>query len=181
MATAKGANKKLEGLIADLQSLDEKKFNAAMEELKIKGNNSIIAILADLYPRCSVKQKSAIVALLSDVKNEDAQDIIVETILDSKDEETRVALLSTIWNSTVDYSEFLNEFVRIAIKGSFLEAIECHTIIDNLEGPFDESVVMDSKIMIQENIKAIVKDEQKSVLLSDILLKLEEFDRNIES
>ena len=45
----------------------------------------------------------------------------------------RQLLLSTIWNSKLDYSYFLPEFVEISIDGDFMEALECLTIIENLD------------------------------------------------
>jgi len=172
---------KLQRFVDDLRSLDKKKFKEAIEGFKMYGDSSVIAVLAEIYNKCSEEQKIQIVAFISDIRDEESPEVLMDAILNSKDEELRVALLSTIWNSTNDYNDYLNEFVRIAINGSFMEALECHTIIDNLPGPFDEATVMDAKIIIKENIRTLMDNEQKSHLLSDILLKIEEFDQQIES
>ncbi len=183
LPTKKTENKKLKiaAAIEVLKSLDEKKFNTALDDLKTFGDDSVIAVLASLYGKCSHEQQLQIATFISDIRDEEVQNTLVEVILDEKDEATRVAFLSAIWSSGLDFSEYLHEFVRIAIKGTLLDAIECHTIIENLEGPFEEDVVMESKVFIKENMESILKDAQKGVLLGDILLKIEEFDQQLES
>lgn len=183
LPSKKSENRKLKlaAAIEVLKSLDEKKFSSALDDLKMYGDDSIIAVLANLYSKCSHDQQLQITTFIADIKDEEAQNTLVETILDEKDEATRTAFLSAIWSSGLDFSEFLYEFVRIAIKGTLLDAIECYTIIENLEGPFEEDVVMGSKVFIKENMESILKDAQKGVLLGDILLKIEEFDQQLES
>lgn len=177
----KAKDVKLKNLIEDIRSLDKKKFTAAIEAIKSHGDNSVISVFVEVFPKCSPEQKIEIFNLIADIRDEDAPEVIMDAILESDNEELRVHLLSTIWNSNGDYNDYLNNFVKIAIQGSFAEAIECHTIIDNLMGPFDEASIMDAKIFIKENMKIIVEDTQKSFLLSDILLKIEEFDQEVES
>lgn len=172
---------KINSLITDLQSLEDKKFKDAIEALKSIGNHTVISDLAALYPSCNAEQKHLITDLLADVRDEESQDALMEVIMEISDAETRTALLSTVWNSSLDYSEYLLEFVKIVIQGDFMEAIECHTIIDNLEGPFDEDVVMEAKMIFKENLETLMRDEQKRLLISDIMVKLEDFDQSIES
>lgn len=179
--TSQSKAKKLNELILDLQTLESTKFSSAIEGLKTFGNHTVIPVLAELYPKCDTDQKHQIVNLLIDVRDEESQDALMEVLMDLQDQETRIAFLSTVWNSSMDYSEYLVEFIKIVVKGDFMEAIECHTIIDNLEGPFDEDIVMEAQMILKENLETLMKDEQKRLLINDILLKLNDFDQSVES
>ncbi|HRO76824.1 MAG TPA: hypothetical protein PLP27_11825 [Crocinitomicaceae bacterium] len=172
---------KLDTLVTALKSLDNTKFDTLLEELKVIGDTSVLAVFAEIYPQCTVEQQHKLIDFMADIREEDAQDALIDIILELKDEPTRVAFLSAVWNNSMDFSEYLLEFAKIAVSGSFLEAIECHTIIDNLEGPFEEYVVLDAKMLVTDKLQTVKDDVQKVLILSDILLKIEEFDQNIES
>lgn len=172
---------KVNALVEDLKSGDNAKFDTAIEDLKIVGDTSVLNIFTEIYSQCTVEQQHKLIDFMADIREEDAQDVLIDIILELKDEPTRIAFLSAVWNNSMDFSEYLLEFAKIAVSGSLLEAIECHTIIDNLEGPFEEYVVLDAKMLVKDKLQTVKDDVQKVLILSDILLKIEEFDQNIES
>jgi len=171
---------KMKRFVADLKSTDMLKFKGAIEGLKLYGDATIIPVLANLYSKSNTEKQHLIIDFLTDIRSDSAQKPVMEAIQNSDDEEVRIALLSTIWGSANHYEDYLKTFVGIAIKGSLRETIECHTIIENMVGPFDENVLMDAKVLIRENVKSLSNDAQKSQLLSDILLRVNDFDREIE-
>ena len=90
----------------------------------------------------------------------------------------QVKLLSTIWNSPLDYSSYLAEFVSLAVKGDFMVTLECLTIIENLEGPFIESSILESQLLLKDYHEGLYqKDQQKDHLISEIALLLKDMDR----
>lgn len=172
---------KRQNLIDELKTLEDKKFTSALEGLKSFGDNSVIAVFAAIYPKCSSSQQHQLTDFLADIRDEESQDTLMDVLMELEDVPTRIAFLSTVWNSTVDYSDYLFEFVKIAIEGSVLELIECHTIIDNLEGPFDEDIVLEATVLLKENLEVLMQNADKRLLINDIMLKLEEFDQSVES
>ena len=50
-----------------------------------------------------------------------------------------------------------------------MTALECLTILENLEGPFEETQLLEAKLMLTETyIPTQEKDGQKKQLMSDI-------------
>lgn len=168
---------RLDNCVKELQSGDTERMELAIEELKEVGDSSILKILADIYPNCTAGIKHDIIEFISDIKDSHIVTELIDTIKICNDEDTKAALLSTIWGSKNDFSGYLDIFVQIAINGSMVEAIECYTIIDNLESINEEANILEAKTLLKENLKKVVNDEQRMVLLSEIMLKIEEFDR----
>ena len=54
-------------------------------------------------------------------------------------EEQIIRILST-WNLAY-YSTHVADFVKAAVGGNFMVALECLTILENLEGPFEEEAL----------------------------------------
>jgi len=102
---------------------------------------------------------------------------MIEIVKDSNYLSIRQELLSTMWNNKLDYTYFLPEFVEIAVEGSFMEALECLTIIENLEGPFEERHILESQLHLKEYINdKSPKDPQKAQIMSEIALLIKDYD-----
>ena len=173
---------KLNKIILDLNSEDSKKVSKAIKSLEAHGNSSVIKPLADkLLAGVSDANKAEIIELLSSLKDTSVRGEMMGIIDNEKYISIRQAILSTIWNTKIDFSGYVDEFVFIAIHGSFLEAIDCLTIIENLEGPFMEEDLLECESHLKTYMTSDTpKDEQKAFLLSEIAIKLKEFNENLE-
>lgn len=165
--------------IKELSSSDESKVENALEELMVHGNVRVISAFAEMYANSSKNIQHQILDFLADIRNEDAPNEIVKIIETTKDETVRTAFLSSIWSSSLDYSDHLNVFVKIAMEGRLEDAIECYTIISNMEGPFDEDVLLEAKMNLKSNFEQISSQEQRFPLLTEIMQKINEFDKEI--
>ena len=86
-----------------------------------------------------------------------------------------------IVNTKVDFSDYLDEFVQIAVEGNFMETLDCLTIIENLEGPFMEENILEAQLHLKSYLEQPgSKDEQKAQLLSEIALLLKDINRNLQ-
>jgi hypothetical protein len=61
-----------------------------------------------------------------------------------------------------------------------MEILECLTIIENLIGPFDEKSVFESYLLLTTT-EVESNDQKKKELLSEIALKIKEFQQIIDS
>jgi len=104
---------------------------------------------------------------------------MIQVLYDPANLAIRQEVLSTIWNSRLDYSSNLAEFVEIAIEGDYLEALECLTIIENLEGPFEESDILESQLHLKEYLEQGQKNDQKAILISEIALLIKNFNEEL--
>lgn len=182
MAASKNTGKqqklKVKQLIEDLRSGSEAKISSSLSALQVNGDASILEPLSELLlTEISEKSRLEILEFLSSLKDSSAVDEMMRLISDSKYLSVRQLLLSTIWNSKLDYSYFLPDFVEIAVEGGFMEALECLTIIENLEGTFEERHVLEAQLHLRDYIEDTApKDPQKAVIMSEIAILIKDFD-----
>ena len=180
--TAVKLTQKLQTILNDLQSTDEKKVTKAIKSLESNGNVHVIKPLADLLLKTdSNKVKSEILELLSSLKDTSIVVEMVDVISDKAYLPIRQELLSTIWNMKVDFSDYVDDFVEIATKGDFLEALDCLTIIENLEGPFMEENILECQLHLKNYLEQPgVKEEKKAEILSEIAIKIRDFNEDLQ-
>lgn len=183
MATSNSEGKKqklkIKQLIDELTSGNQAKISASIKALQANGDVTILEpMVALLQTDLSAKIKGEVLEFLSSLKDTSAVDEIMRILKDANYEKVRQLLLSTMWNSPLNYSYFLPEFVEIAVEGDFMEALECLTIIENLEGPFEERHVLESQLHLQEYAKDTdPKDPKKAQIISEIAILIKDFDQ----
>jgi hypothetical protein len=105
------------------------------------------------------------------MKDSSAIDEMMRLLSEARFIGIRQVLLTTIWNSPLDYSYYLPDFVDIAVEGNFMEALDCLTIIENMEGPFEERHVLESQLFLRDYIESKEpKDPQKQYIMSEIAI-----------
>jgi hypothetical protein len=175
-----GASKqkqKIAQLLGDLNSGNENKMSAALKALQTNGDVSVLRPISSLLMQpLSEKMQHEVLEFLSTLNDSGAADVMIEVIKDPEFISVRRELLSTLWNSKLDYSYYLPEFVAIAVEGDFMEALECLTIIENLEGPFEERHILESQLHLKDYLEDTdPKDPQKSHIMSEIALIVKDF------
>lgn len=183
MSKETGASKqkqKIAQLVGDLNSGNENKMSAALKALQTNGDISVLEpVSALLLKGLSDKMHQEVLEFLSTLNDSKAADVMIELIKNSKFSTVRRELLSTLWNSKLDYSYYLPEFVAIAVDGDFMEALECLTIIENLEGPFEERHILESQLHLKDYLEdSDPKDPQKSQIMSEIALIVKDFNES---
>lgn len=175
-------SQKLKSILSDLHSEDEKKVSKAVKSLESHGNAHAIRSLAEaLLKSKSEKNKSEIIELLSSLKDTSTIVEMIEVLTDEMFLPIRQQLLMTIWNMKVDFSNYIDDFVEIAVNGDFMEALDCLTIIENLEGPFMEENILECQLHLKNYLeKPGEKDPQKAHILSEIAIKIKEFNEDLQ-
>jgi hypothetical protein len=176
---AKQQSRKVKQLILDLESGNSVKISAALKLLQVNGTISVLTPLANLllHP-IDEKNKQEILEFFSTLNDSNAVDAMIELIKNDAFLPIRQELLSTMWNSKLDYSYYLPEFVEIAADGNFMEALECLTVIENMEGPFEERHILESQLHLKDYLEDTApKDPQKAQIMSEIALIIKDFDQ----
>lgn len=178
MDSGKKMTIKVKQIIETLNSGNELKISSAISTLQTNGDPSILEpLIRLLLTDLSSKNRTEIVEFLCSLKDSRAVDEMMRIIADTNYLSLRQVLLSTLWNSKLDYSYFLPEFVEIAVDGNFMEALECLTIIENLEGTFEERHILESQLHLSDYVKDTdPKDPQKAQIMSEIALLIKDFD-----
>jgi len=163
---------KLQVVMDDLRSGNEQKFSAAIKTLQGIGNAELIPQLAQLIrTELGDKNRQELLDIFNDLRDTDAVPVMMTLLRDDSNLDIRNTLLTTIWNSKLDYSNFLPDFVAIAVDGNFMDALECLTIIENMEGPFPEHLILESQLHLKEYLEDNdSKDQQKAQIMSEIAL-----------
>ncbi len=144
-------NQKLQFILHDLGNSDVQKQMTAVSELKVHGDESaIFPLLNALLSTADNELRRLITETLNCVKHPAAPKVIVSALSVSEFRPIRQTILASMWNSGADYRLYITDIVRTATEGDLAEVLECITIIENLEGPLDEELLLDAKLMIKE-------------------------------
>ena len=167
-------------LLKKLKVGNEQDFAKNLAELDaVLSIEALPALISVFHAPISDKCKEQLLIFFNDLSAIDAQETMIQILMDPDNLSIRQLLLSTIWNSRLDYSTYLAEFVEMAVEGDYLEALECLTIIENLEGPFEESDILESQLHLKEYLETGHKNDQKAVLISEIALLVKNFNEEL--
>jgi hypothetical protein len=174
----KQQNQKVEQLLLELNSGVDTKILSALKSLQVNGNITVIRPIVELLTTdLSYQIQTEVLNFLGDLKVTNAAEEIIAILKDEKFLNQRQQVLSTIWNCKVDYSGYIAEFIEIACEGNFMEALECLTILENLDGPFEEHHILECQLHLKEYMEAPLQtDVQKAQIMSEIVILLREFD-----
>jgi hypothetical protein len=181
MVDKKKANK-LKQIMLDLVTDDPKKITKSVKALEAHGDATVIKPLAEkLVSGVTEKNEKEILELFCSLKDSTVTAEIMDVIEDDRYRSIRQQMLSIVWNTKVDFSDYIDEFVQIAVEGSLMETLDCLTIIENMEGPFMEENILEAQLHLKNYIEQPGdKDEKKAQLLSEIALQLKDINRNLQ-
>ncbi|MEY3503838.1 MAG: hypothetical protein RL349_429 [Bacteroidota bacterium] len=182
MSTVRKNQKKLTEAFELLQKNDLNSLTAALNIYMEHGQVTILPELFKVLESRERAQQQAIVGFLSDVKETDATAAFINYLTEQTDAENRKLVLSAIWNSKLPFDEHLPFFVMLASQGDYLEALDCLTIIENMSGPFDESQLLESQLLLKEYIEERApQSDQKAQIMSEIAWFVKEQNEGIDA
>lgn len=169
-------------IIAGLESADNKQILKAIAALKSDGNHKVVKPLVNVLMNAKDdKISSEIVEILSSLKDSKVVDEMMDVLKDDTFMPIRQVLLSTIWNTQLDYSYYVADFVLFAAEGDFLVALDCLTILENMSGPFEERHVLEAQWHLKEWLESDEpKDDRKKEIMSDIAVFVKDADWQID-
>lgn len=144
-------------------STDDSNIDNIMEE-KI---SAIVSLLTD--PENKELKEETLLTL----KKENAGDLLITAIFNSKMKQKKHILVAACWESEINFSSQVPFFVNLALDTDYLVSLEAITVIENMEGPFNVTHVNEGIIKVKEYQKSITSE--KAVLLNDLVAKLESF------
>jgi hypothetical protein len=158
-----------------LASTDEKEVRKAVEEAREEGDARIVPDLIEVWAVTENEElRNEVLKIFYDLKDSEATQHLLEA-LDHPDIQDRSDLLAVFWNSRLDGSEKVDKFTEIAVEGSYQEAFEALTALEEMEGPFDENTVMEAQLWVK-TYYAQGEDEKKPIIeaIDQRLRKLQE-------
>lgn len=175
------SEKKKKELMAQLASSDDAVVIKALNALEGEGDATFIPLMINLLETGSDQVVAIIVEMLSSLKDSSAAKEIIEVLREEENPAVKQLVLSTIWNTNIDYSEYLPDFVLWACEGDYLVALDCLTIIENTIFNAEERHILEAQWHLKEFFEGNpTLDEQKKQIISDIAEFIKNADLEID-
>ncbi|MNU49463.1 hypothetical protein D3C71_384040 [compost metagenome] len=168
---------KINQLIGDLQSKDELKIAGAIKAFAIHGHATVIEPIITVWRSgLSADNEALVIDLLQSLKDTSSIEPLMEAFNNPDNRPLQRKLLSTFWNSKLDFSDYLADFVLFGIEGDFLDVLETITVVENFETIAPESAILESQLLLTEYFgQTEGRDEQKDAILTDLAMLLKDF------
>lgn len=169
---------KVNQLLTDLQSGDAVKVGAAIKSFHVHGDAGVIAPLISVWRGgLTPENETAMMELFEGLKDSSAVVPLMESFRDDANKGLKRTLVTAFWNSKLDFSEYLSDFVLFAIEGDFLDAFEAVTLIEQFETLVPEPAIMESQLLLKEYFGGTEnRSDQKDSILGDIALLIKQFE-----
>ena len=155
-------------IIGHFKSDDAKIVLEAIKKNRKDGNAiSFKALLELLRDTDEPTVEAAIIEFLYDLKDEESVAVLANAIQDEDFLYYQSFLVATFWQSAIDGSDYLDLFVKIAIKGEYMTSLEALTVIENFDSAFPQDELLELESDLNE-AKEEEQDEDKKALLQSM-------------
>ena len=157
----------------DFLTNDNQVINKALSITRAKGNKQLILPLIELYKSTQEEGiKKEIKSIFSELKKKDVLDILLPE-LENGNNEVKELILFSIWSSAIDMTDHIPLLVEACISGNFMVILEGLTVLENLEGPFNEDDLFQASTLLQETLYEKLPSKEKDLIQSmyDIILE----------
>ena len=146
------------------ESENESAIHDAIAYIHENGSLKMLPLLFDLLAvTTNESTKKDIYACLSDTKDKNATHLFVEALQDSRFVNEKSRLLSTMWQSNLDFSKYTRIFIPILLKETYETALEAHTLIEVCAEKLTEDEKSEYKTLIN-NALSDEKSEKRALL-----------------
>ena len=151
--------------IASLRSNNRSAILGTIKDLRSVGD---VSVLPELFNLMLIQEDEEILgeisALLNDLKNKDAAEILAHAIGNPEYKQIQTSLVAACWQNGLSYSKYLPVFVSVVISGSYDAAIEAFTVIEEAVGELEpgerEQLVRSLKSKIDQ-----IEDQKKTLFV----------------
>lgn len=171
-------NKYQQKLVSDLQSGDDKKVFSALDRFDKHASGGLITPLLDLYQNSEGQTKDRCANMLKELKISAAEDILMDSLRQKKYASIKAKILSFLWNSGLQPADRVCEIIEAGLTGDYMLAFEALTLIDTLDGPFEETDLMDAQLLAKDFLVNNEGDE-KIDLVRSLMEKLRQMDSRV--
>lgn len=131
-----------------------------------------LRLLALLYDRTDNQNISlAISGLFNDMKQKSAMAEVIESIGAVRKPSSRAMLVSSCWQSGLDYSEFAVPIAEQFLTGDYMVSLECFTVLDTCAGSINDGDRIQIILRLQQQIESWETPKQKLAAELITLLK----------
>jgi hypothetical protein len=114
--------------------------------------------------------KKAIQGLMNDLKDRSVRPEVIAAIHEVREPGTLNMLVSSLWQSGLDYSGFARDVVEVFLRSDYGTAIECYTVIEESVHSMSAQQKDELRKLIGEN--PFPESDDKKALADDLLALL---------
>lgn len=156
-----------------LTSKDEKYVLGRLRELKISGNVTILPYILDLL----VTSNSNVIIqevlnIIRDLKDQKCVPVIVEYIDKNKVGKHVSDIISSCWQSRLDFHAHLNIFADCFLHGNYQTSLEAFTVIEEMIWKSSEEQIQSCKEILVDNVSKV--NREKHPLYRELIKVLDE-------
>ena len=166
--------KKIAELIKGIKSKDENTVLNTVKQIRKEGSTAILPELIYLLNNTNSNDiKKTTTNILNDLKDNKAVPHIIEAIKNEQFSNIKHTLISSCWQSGLDYSKDINIFVDQIIKSDFSLAFEAFTVIENMQDNISKDIIIPELEKIDISLKN-EKNKEKQMLLNELIKLFQE-------
>ena len=160
-------------LSSELKDSDEFEFDEELKSIREKGDVEMIPALVEFIEDETIDthRRHKIAELLGDITTPSAREILIEAVNKLRGKPALAMVISSLWQSRLDFSQWLDIFVEIMFEEELYTAIEAVTLIENSLEKLDENQKTDLRNSIRDRI-ILCEDETRKFLILDMLNNL---------
>jgi predicted DNA-binding protein len=135
------SDKKLKNLALLLEKDDPLVISQAIELLREEEPfEGALALLASYYDNTgSTVVTRAIESFMNDIRDKSVQDELMAEIRKERNPRTTAMLVSSCWQSGMDYTSFAYEIAGLFLRSDLVTAVECFTLLEGLITELDDN------------------------------------------
>ncbi len=158
---------------ATLKSNDEKMVLSKLREMKVSGNVKILPYILDLLKTSNSENIiQEVLNIIRDLRDQKCVPVIIKYVDDNKVGEHIRDVLSSCWQSRLDYHGHLNSFANCFLHGDYQTALEAFTVIEEMLWKSTEEQIQSCRKVIMNNASNI--NEEIKPLYNELLKVLNE-------
>jgi len=169
-----GDSRKLKEQIAILRSNNRSAILGTIKDLRSDGD---VSVLPELFNLMLIQEDEeilgAISALLNDLKNKDAAEVLALAISNPEYKQIQTSLVAACWQNGLSYGKHLQVFVNAVVSGSYGAAIEAFTVIEEAVGELDTHEREGLVHSLKSKLKQV--EEQKKTLFVELVKVIENY------
>jgi hypothetical protein len=167
------SEKKISDLVNVLKGNDNIIINEAIELLRKETPfEGAIGLLAAYYNNTDDNSiRKTISGFMNDLKDQTACREIIEEIRKELKPDTISMLVSSCWQSGLDYADYSLDLARVFLKGDYVTAIECLTVIEETVEELSPEKKAELIKLIEEN--PFSRGNEKLTLMNELIAILE--------
>ncbi len=129
-----------EEILKKIHSNDPEQIHEAIQAVKENGDLEIArTLLGQLGQISEPHTTTLLVNLLADIKENNFRDVLIQQLKETDEPAIQCHLLRIIWESSLDYSAYLDLSLQFLSRADFTVAFEASTVIENMVNHLDKT------------------------------------------